>query len=240
MKKLIITTLILFTGFRFFAQEERIIVIDKGSTKRSRSFTKRDVVDNSYVVKFSVLQMFANELNFSLERKIDDKSSYEISLGPTISNINFSVQPNHYTYYDPTYGNPTNETSDLGLFMSAGYRFYPMNDSKVLNRFYVSPVLKYRRMNFGVEDFSENLEPTKGSEDHLYFTFNFGYQSWLSERFCIDYFAGLGLGYESHVRYSVGTTYNPDTYLYDYYWDKNAYSGARYLFTLGLKVGIGN
>ena len=95
-------------------------------------------------------------------------------------------------------------------------------------------------MNFGIEDYSENLQPTEGSEDHLYFTFNFGYQSWLSERFAIDYFAGLGLGYESHKRASVSTTYDPNTGYYNYFWDQNNYSGARYVFTMGLKVGIGN
>lgn len=85
MKKLTLTTLLLLTSFNFFAQEEKIIIIDKGEMKKTRTRSKRDLVDNSYVVKFSVLQMFANEINLSLEKKIDDKSSYEISLGPTIS-----------------------------------------------------------------------------------------------------------------------------------------------------------
>lgn len=237
MKIALTFTLLILNSFLTFSQEEKIIIIDKGGSKKTKSTIKRELVDNDHVLKFSVFQMLANEINIGYEKKIDEMSSFEISAGPTISNIGFSVNDNHYNNYP---NQNTNETSALGMFISAGYRFYPMDNGKVLNNFYISPEVKYRRMNFGIVDYSDNLSSTKGYEDHTYFTFNFGMQTWLSERFSIDYFAGIGLGYESHVRYNVVSSYNPDTYLYEYYWEKNAYSGAKYLFTLGLKVGIGN
>lgn len=231
-----------FTCFLFtaFAQEEKVIVIDKGAGKTTRQSSKtatdRKLVDNISVLKFSPLQMAVGEINFGYERKIDEMSSFEVEFGPTLSNISLSVSENHY--FDP-YGNYSQETSKIGFFTSIGYRFYPMDNGKVLNGFYVSPVFKYRLMNFGVQDFSENLEDTQGNENHAYFTFNFGFQRWLSEHFSLDFFGGIGLGYESHTRYSVASVYDGTNGTYSYYWDRHSYDGVRFLVTGGIKVGIG-
>lgn len=241
MKKIFLSLSFTCLLLTVFAQEEKVIIIDKGSGKtqayKSSSKRERTLVDNTSVLKFSPLQMIAGEINFGYERKINDLSSFEIELGPTLSNIGLSVNENHY--YDP-WGNYSGETSKIGVFTSVAFRFYPMNNGKVLNGFYVSPVFKYRRMNFGVHDYSENLSDTQGGENHMYFTFNFGFQSWLSERFSLDYFAGIGLGYETHQRFQVASNYDGNTGLYNYYWDRNSFSGVRYLLTAGIKVGIGN
>lgn len=238
MKNILTAFLFVSATLSAFAQEEKVIIIDKGPSYRTpRAPKERKIVENNGVMKFSPLQMLVGEINFGYEKVIDDYSSVEFEFGPTLSNIRLTVNSNHY--FDP-YSPSVQETSGLGFFASAGYRFYPMDNGLVLNGFYVSPVLKYRLMNFGVVDFSENLEDTKGSENHLNFTFNFGYQTWLSERFSLDFFGGLGLSYESHIRYNAVSTYDGVTGLYSYAWDKNAYDGVRYLFTAGIKVGIGN
>ncbi len=239
MKLNLIALFILGFACKTIAQEEKFIVIDRGASKwMYKEKKERRIVDNMSVLKFSPLQMLAGEINFGYERKIDEMSSIEFELGPTLSNVGFSVNNNHFGYIDPFYSYTT-ETSKPGFFASAGYRFYPLDNSKALNGFYVSPVLKYRLMNFGIVDYSENLKDTKGSENHFYFTFNFGYQTWLSDNFSLDFFGGLGLGYESHIRYRVLSAYDGNTGSYSYFWDKNAYDGVRYLLTLGVKVGIG-
>lgn len=239
MKKLLLGLSFSWIILNAFGQEEKIIIIDKGagSVKSTRYKKERKLVDNISVMKFSPLQMMVGEINFGYERKINELTSFEVCLGPTLSEIGLTVSGNHYS--DP-WGNYSSEYSKMGFFTSVGFRFYPMDNGKVLNGFYVSPVFKYRLKNFGTHDYSEALKDISGSESHANFTFEFGDQIWLSEHFSLDFYAGLGLGYESHKHYFVASAYNPDTQLYDYFWDENFYSGVRYLFTAGIKVGIGN
>ncbi len=238
MKKLLVAIYLLSILPTAFGQEEKIIVIDRGSGKTQKEKKERKLVDHKSVTKFSPLQMIVGEINFGYERKIDEISSVEFEFGPTLSNIGLTVNDNHY--YDPWGASQIGETSKIGFFGSVGYRFYPMDNSKVMNGFYVSPVLKYRLMNFGIQDYSENLEDTQGSENHMYFTFNFGVQRWLSQHFSLDMFGGIGLGYESHVGYNTATSYDGNTGVYYYYWDKNAYDGVRLVLTGGVKIGIGH
>ncbi len=221
-----------------FGQEEKIIVIDRGSGKTYKEKKERILVDSKSVMKYSPLQMVVGEINFGYERKIDELSSIEFEFGPTLSNVGLTVTDNHYN--DPFGGGSTvEETTGLGLFGSVGYRFYPMDNGKVLNGFYISPVVKYRLKNFGVNDYSGILADTKGSENHMYFTFNFGVQRWLSQNFSLDMFGGIGLGYESHMRFNTAATYDGNTGIYSYYWDKKSFDGVRFVLTGGVKIGIG-
>ncbi len=221
-----------------FGQEEKIIVIDRGSGKTYKEKKERILVDSKSVMKYSPLQMVVGEINFGYERKIDEMSSIEFEFGPTLSNVGLTVTDNHYN--DPFGGGLTvEETTGLGLFGSVGYRFYPMDNGKVLNGFYISPVVKYRLKNFGVNDYSGILADTKGSENHMYFTFNFGVQRWLSQNFSLDMFGGIGLGYESHMRFNTAATYDGNTGIYSYYWDKKSFDGVRFVLTGGVKIGIG-
>lgn len=238
MKNIFLGSFFSFLLFAAYSQEEKIIVIDRGTGKQYKSDLKSDrkLVTNTSVLKFSPLQMVVGEINFGYERKIDEMSSVEFEFGPTLSNVGLRVQDNHFT--DP-FGTSTQETSKIGFFGSVGYRFYPLDNSKVFNGFYVSPVFKYRLINFGVQDFSENLKDTKGNENHAYFTFNFGFQRWLSDNFSLDFFGGIGLGYEAISTYNVAVGYDGNSQLYTYYWDKNVYSGVRFLVTGGIKIGIG-
>lgn len=239
MRKALIA--IYFLGFVLsaFAQEEKIIVIDRGSGKTYKEKRERALVENKSVLKFSPLQMVVGEINFGFERKIDEMSSVEFEFGPTLSNVGLTVNDNHYS--DPWGGGSlVEETSGIGFFGSIGYRFYPLDNGKVLNGLYVSPVFKYRLKNFGVHDFTNILPDNKGSENHMYFTFNFGIQRWLSQKFSLDMFGGIGLGYESHMRFTTISTYDGNTGLYTSEWDKTTFDGVRFVLTGGVKVGIGH
>jgi hypothetical protein len=241
MKKLIASLGFFCLVFQVIGQDEKVVIIDKSAYKSEvRNQRTKKLVDNTSVVKFSPLQMIAGEINFGYERKISDYSSIEIEFGPTLSNIGLSVNQNHY-YVDP-FGsyNYVDQTSKVGFFLSTGFRFYPADNGKVLNGFYVSPVIKYRLMNNGLHDYSGNLDDTKGSESDVNFSFNFGFQKWVSSRFSLDFFGGVGLAYESYNTKEVVSAYNSTTQLYDYYWKRNTYDGVRFLITGGIKVGIGN
>ena len=72
------------------------------------------------------------------------------------------------------------------------------------------------------------------------FSFNFGFQKWLSSRFSLDFFGGIGLAYESYITNEIVSVYNSTTQLYDYSWNRNSFDGVRFLVTGGIKVGIGN
>jgi len=98
-------------------------------------------------------------------------------------------------------------------------------------------VLKFKMMNFGLNDASEQLEPTKGSDMQVNFALNFGYQVWLSKAFAMDFYAGLGIGYQEVTSYYPESVFiDPD---WTYEWRDNSRSGARYIFNFGVKVGIG-
>ena len=240
MKKILVSFGIVCFAFNMFGQDEKVIIIDKGTYKKAQKEEKeRKLVDNTSVIKFSPLQMIAGEINFGYEHKVDEMSSVEFEFGPTLSNIGMSVSGNHY-YYDPfgSYSYAV-QTSKPGFFLSAGYRFYPMDNGRVLNGFYISPVFKYRLMNNGYSDYSGNLPDSKGSENDFNFSFNFGYQAWLSNHFSMDFFGGIGLAYESYITRNINSVYNSTTGLYDYSWNRNTYDGVRFLITGGVKVGIG-
>ncbi len=238
MKNKILVIGLLFNTLLGFAQEEKIIVIDRGDRGRTRPQREQKLVDNDHVMKFSPLQMVMGEINLGFEKRINEMSSLEFELGPTLSEVGFSV--NDYHYYDP-WGNPTlSRNTGLGFFGSVGYRFYPMDNTMVLNKFYVSPVFKYRLYNYKLVDFSNTLDDEKGSENQAMFTFNFGYQKWLSDHFSLDMFAGFGLAFESHNSYYVNSFYDGNTGQYTYSWKENNYNGVRFAFTAGVKVGIGN
>jgi hypothetical protein len=189
------------------------------------------------VIKFSPVQMLRGEINLGFEKTIDEMSSFEIELGPTISEIGFSVNENHYN--DPFGGSGGARITGTGFFGSVAYRFYPMDGMKVLNGFYISPVFKYRLYNFGLTDYSGILSDSKGSEGQAMFTMNVGVQRWYSDHFSMDFFAGLGLCQEVHKTARAQYEYNGSTGEYDYSWDRYSYHGVRFTATMGVKIGIG-
>lgn len=217
-----------------FSQQE-VVIIDKGEVRNYKKERQIKLNDNIQVFKFAPLNMIAGEINFGYERQISQKGSLDFEIGPTISKIGFGVN-NHLI--DPIGGEPQqNEVSGMGFVFSMGYRFYPLDETEALNRFYVSPVLKYKLLNHQVEDLSGTLNNVNGSNSMFNFYFNFGYQVWAAKKFSIDFYGGLGIGYQNVRDYYMTTVYNGMDW--EYSWQEEGGKGARYVFNTGIKVGIG-
>lgn len=214
------------------AQDEMVIV-DRGS-RYDRAKKPIRLNENTSVLKFTPTQMIVGELNFGYERQLSSNTSLEISLGPTISNIALGDVQTHF--FDP-WGSYTYRTSRIGAFGEIGYRFYPLEHTEALNRFYVSPLLKVKVMNFGIEDGSGFLAATKGNDVRASFAMNIGYQLWMSKSFCIDFFTGMGIGYQQRNDSFIEQQYiDPN---WTYVWRQEVSTGARYVFNFGFKMGIG-
>lgn len=223
--------------FSAMAQDQKVVIIDKGSSYNAPKKRKEPLVTNNLnIIKFSPLQLLVGEINLGYERVLNEMSSVDFEIGPTLSNVRMSVSGNHL--FNPGFGPSVERTSGVGFFFGTGYRMYPLRGGLAPNWFYVSPVFKFRQMNYGFHDFSNLLPNTKGSEKDFNFSFNFGSQFWLEEKFSLDVFAGIGLAYESYKDYFMTSVYNGTTGLYDYQWQEDAYSGVRFLFTGGVKIGI--
>ena len=235
MKKTFLATFtaLLMVATSGIAQEEIVIIEQNNRMRREKKPIRLN--DNTSVVKFSPTQMLAGEIHFAFEKQLTKHSSFEIAAGPTISNIAFGNVSSHLI--DPWGGGYAYESSGLGFFTEAGYRYYPLDETEALNRFYLSPVAKFKLMNYGLHDASGALSPTKGSEMNLNFSFNVGYQLWLSKSFAMDFYTGLGIGYQQVKSYYPESIFvDPD---WTFQWRDNSRSGARYVFNFGVKVGIG-
>lgn len=236
MKKSILSTItaVLVVVTSGIAQQELVVIEQGNRYKREKKGIRLN--DNTSVIKFTPTQLLAGEINFSFEKQIGKQTSFEISAGPTISNVAVGDgYGNHYI--EPIYGSYALEKSGLGFFTEVGYRFYPLDGTEALNRFYLSPVMKFKLMNFGLEDAAGQLPNRDGSDMRLNFAMNVGYQVWLSKSFAMDFYAGLGIGYQKEETYYPTYTYvGPD---YISAWTDNSYTQARYVFNFGVKVGIG-
>ncbi len=223
--------------FGAMAQDQKVVIIDKGSSYNAPKKRKDLLVTNNLnIIKFNPLQLLVGEINLGYERVLNEMSSVDFEIGPTLSNVRLSVAGSHY--FDPVFGPSVERTSGVGFFFGTGYRMYPLRGGLAPNWFYISPVFKFRQMNYGFRDYSDLLPDVKGSEKDFNFSFNFGSQFWLEEKFSLDVFAGIGLAYESYKDYFLTSVYNGTTGLYDYQWKQENYSGVRILFTGGVKIGI--
>jgi hypothetical protein len=224
----------IFISTLTFAQED-VIIIDKGKLKSYKSEREIKLNDNIQVFKFAPLNMLGGEINFGYERQVSKKGSIDIEIGPTISKIGLGVNSH---FVDPWSTTPTSiENSGMGFLTTFGYRFYPLDETEALNRFYVSPVLKYKLLNHTVEDLSGTLQDANGSNSQFNFYFNFGYQLWAAKYFAIDFYGGIGIGYQNIRDYYIASEFvNND---WNYYWQSDIAKGARYVFNAGIKVGIG-
>ena len=127
-----------------FAQEDRMVIVKQNDNhKTSSRYKPREprTVECFNAFKFDPTRMIIGEINFSWETKIKDRLSLEFELGPTVSNLQIGGG-NHF--YTPGY---TETRSKMGILLSAGIRYYPLDDSPVFNNLYVSPRIKYRRYN---------------------------------------------------------------------------------------------
>lgn len=237
MKKVILLY-VCFSGLYAVAQDERQVVIIERNQPKQKSVNDgmpRRLVDLNQVFKFDPVRMAIGEINFSYERVVGQQSSIEVELGPTVSNLG----------RNRPFENPMGErrNSEVGVFASAAFKFYPLDGRPALNQLYISPKFKYRRYNESTEA-PDNapgipaLPSIKGYSNEAIFTFNFGYQQWLAQRFSFDYYIGFGLGsYNGRSHYSA--------YIDDgnggqkLGWVNNDSRYTRFVGTIGIKVGIG-
>ena len=232
-----------FAGFYSQAQDERqVVIIDRNSpTYRSTTAsTPRRLVDHKHVFKFDPIRMAIGEVNFAYERRIDEQSTLEVELGPTVSNLGRMRfdQGGMNVYFS--------RQSNMGVLASLAYRFYPLDGRPAFNQLYISPKFKYRRYNetLHAEDnmntgMPSTLSDTKGFTNEAIFTFNFGYQQWLAQRFSFDYYIGFGLASYSSKSYTPDTGFDGNTGQWTEVWRPQTVNYARFVGTIGIKVGIG-
>lgn len=238
-KNIYLIAFVLFSTASVFGQIDSERTLRNNSSKSTRRSSRSfENVENTYAFKFDPLKMFIGELSFSLEAKIADKSTIEVELGPTISNLKNGINLNSHVY--DSYGSNV-DGSLMGGFGSIAYRFYPLENATAFNRFYVSPKLKFRNYNYNYADnVYMTLPDQQGKSSEFIFSFNLGTQIWYSSNFAIDYYCGLGMGSVNSTRYNVISTYDGNTGIYTSSWDKTTEKYARVVGVIGLKITVGN
>ena len=173
------------------------------------------------------------------EHAIGDRSSIEFSAGPTFSNVS-PFGNNGHGIFEQINGFDNTTGSLMGFSFSTGFRFYPIEERWVMNGFYVSPIVGFRRYNYQFEDFIfDQLDPVNGFRQETQFGFLFGTQNCLSKYFGLDMFMGCGMKSVNSQRYFVNSLFNNQTGNYTATWEKDNSNSASWFLTAGIKVGIG-
>lgn len=232
MFKSLLAFVVLLSSTGVFAQEE-IIVIDRKDFRKKEKEIRLN--DNTRVIKFAPLHLLAGEINFGYEHQLSQKGSIDLELGPTISQIGLGINNHFVDPFNPSIA----ERSALGAVIGVGYRYYPLDKTEALNRFYISPTLRLKWMNTLYEDPAGLLQGSqRGGITKANFTFNFGYQVWASESFAMDFYMGFGIGLRGERWYSFDQTFQNNEWSYN--WIEHNTSGAVYVGNMGIKVGIGS
>lgn len=201
------------------------------------SFGQEEESYSKFAVKFSPTQLIFGELHFAFEHRIAPHSSFEISAGPTISEIGGTFI---ITDSEIISNNPGSRESDLGYFVGIAYRFYPLNYAEAPRGLYISPEIKYRVYNTVYKDVNGfNLSDKRGSTTQAMFRFNIGYQFWPGKKFALDVFTGIGIGTVNQEKYFSTTTYNSNG-TYSGNWVTQNSNRASANATFGIKIGIGH
>lgn len=218
----------LFLTFLCFSAISTSVFAQK--TKRFGSSTEATTV-----IKFTPTKIFRGIVELGVEQTIGDRSSIEVSLGPTVSNVS-PFGTNGHGIFDYQYGLGNSTGSLMGFHTSIGYRFYPVEEKWALNGFYVSPIISFTRHNYNFEDiYSGTLPDERGHRQETGFGFLFGSQNWLSQFFGIDMYLGAGLKSINYLSYF--SSY--DNITQKSIWVKDAQNRASWFLTAGIKVGIG-
>jgi len=232
MKKSILSIFLVLFAFSFVNAQETVYVLKDKKTKKNRINTDR-TVEHMNVLKYDPLQTITGEVKFSFERVLSQKTSLEVSLGPTLDGLSSFRAFNGFSFVSE---------GRLGMVAELGYRFYPLDDTPALNRLYVSPVVGWKIYNsrFNPDDnFYPGLESEDFNRQRGFFTFNIGMQSWLAKSFSIDYYAGFGLAMLRENNFFISEIYNPETEIFETSLVKNSFNSNVFQFKLGVKVGIG-
>ncbi|SFT38045.1 Protein of unknown function [Lishizhenia tianjinensis] len=199
-KTLILLGGLLISTVTAYAQTEKVYVTNKRSRFFNTPPSQRIEVEHMNVVKFDLLNQLNGEMRFSYEHVVGDKSSIELTAGPNVSNIwsgRFLSQ----------YGG---EVGKMGVSAEVGFRYYPLRELSALNQFYIMPAVGVKHFNSEyhapVLEGQVTPDPFSGNDTRIYYTFNIGYQHWVSKTMSIDYFIGMGLAQRNQS--SAYTTYN--------------------------------
>jgi hypothetical protein len=252
-KPLAITGILLAACFSFssFAQE-RVIIEDGGSSRKSyykkkernkpiRNFLNSYVEDplNETSLKFNPLQIFMGEIGIIGEQALTDRCSGVFSIGPTISSLS-PVSQGHYFPQSTSFNQPVMSTqSKAGIMVGTAFRYYPMDNDRVMNGFYIEPAFKIRTFNEGLIDREGILDPTEGGSAEYRFAFNLGSQRWYSNRFSIGYYMGVGIVSEKESTSRVFAEYDQNSGNVQYSWQESTIKDSRWFLSGGITVGIG-
>lgn len=235
MKNILILSLSILT-FASYAQEQpQVIIVREGKTAKSKQ--KKEVeernVENYDAFKFDPLRMVIGEINFSWEHRIAEKASFEVELGPTISELDYF---NNVSFI---HSGETKVGSMMGFLASGGIRYYPTQDLFAMNKLYISPRIKYRQYN---SSYNNDLLASEsiGFKKEVLFSFIIGTQRWYTNNFAFDYYAGLTLGSYNQREYYMEELYDGTTGTFSQNWREQNYRGARFTLSVGMKVTIGN
>ena len=231
MRLILFATILCWSGFNSMAQEE-VIIIDKGDLVRGRKAREPKQNYNDRVIKFAPFNMLVGEVGMGYEYKISTISSLDVEGGITISELGLESQ-NHFWGWQSN----TVRSAGLGAFGRVGYRFYPLDHTQALNRFYISPVLKYKLRTYNYSSFTDP-ETRLGNQHQLNFIFDFGYQLWLSKAFCLDFYAGMGIGYEQFNSWRVDDVFIDNEWTTE--WTSSTSAAPRLIGDIGIKIGIGS
>lgn len=127
----------------------------------------------------------------------------------------------------------------VGVFSGVGYRYYVLDNNLSMNRWYIGPYAKYSLFNFIITDGYGVLESQKGTHNSFYGAFIMGWQHWFSRNFALDLYGGIGISQETKISYNSVQSFDYDSGIYSYSWDRDTQIGRRLLFTGGVKISIG-
>ncbi len=207
----------------------------------SQDEAEEDRFGKNFVLKFAPTQLVAGEFNFSYEQRVARIFSLELEVGPTISQFGLNFGNQRLWRSDIWEFDPINMDADanIGFHASLAPRFYPLSEDNELKGLYLSPVFKYRRYNYLIQDISGVLDDTKASLSQLIFRFNMGLQFWPGDgNFSIDMYFGVGLG-----TFDINNKYM-DNYVDDQgnvqsRWVATSNTGVRLNAATGIKFGFG-
>ena len=197
-------------------------------SKKEEKYQK--INDLKTIVKYDPLRLLTGEIAFSVERKTGLNTSFEIELGPTIS----EVRPFNVDHLGST---QSSTKSSLGGFASIGYRFYPARGA--FRGIYISPKIKYKLMTTIYEAPYGETSDFLGDKSQGTFMFNFGIQTWATSNFSFDFYTGLGLGFANKVTAYQTSVYDNQTNTNTYSWVRKSDNYSTLVFNLGVKIGIG-
>lgn len=225
--------------FCSFGQEKMVVVKQSDVQPVNKTRTKKNDREVEYksAIKVDPLRMMIGEINFSWERKIKERLTFETEFGPTLSNIKFLRNSGNH-YLSGTTGDEF--ISAFGLMVSGGFRYYPLPRARAFEGLYLSPRVKYRRYNETIHSSLDGLADKNGFTNEVMVQFTVGLQHWISTSLAFDYYVGIGLGSYNKTSYVSITDYDPNVNETVNTWVTDANKMALFSALIGLKVSVGH